>query len=88
MAKKNLLKDIAMPELKEDELLEMDDELLADEEAEDFEGEEMPEELGILEDISDEELLAELKKRGLSPEADEEEEVAEEDDEELDMEML
>ena len=50
----------------------------------------MPEEEGVespLEEVSDEELLAELKKRGLDEEMMMEEELPEEDEEEFDEEL-
>ena len=66
--KKDALKGMEMPAKKKDPMLEMDDELLMEDEAYDL-GEGLDEEMGeggMLDEIADEELIAEMKKRGLS----------------------
>lgn len=90
MKRKDKLKDMKMPKgMAEEELdldMAMDDELSMDEEMpedmemmEDEEGEDM--EMSPLEDISDEDLMEEMKKRGLMP--DEEIEMEEEEESEI-----
>ncbi len=94
MKRKDKLKEMKMPgkPMAEEELdldLAMDDELSMDEEMpedmemmEDEEGEDM--EMSPLEDISDEDLMEEMKKRGLMPDEEIEEEPEIEEDEEED----
>lgn len=64
------LKKLAMPKREEIDMAELDMEEMPTEgempEGDMGEGEEMPVEAGPLADVSDEELMAELKKRGLS----------------------
>jgi hypothetical protein len=64
------LKKLAMPKREEIDMAELDMEEMPTEgempESDMGEGEEMPVEAGPLADVSDEELMAELKKRGLS----------------------
>lgn len=60
------LKKLAMPKREEMDISELDMEEMPTGGEEMAEGEEMPVEAGPLADVSDEELMAELKKRGLS----------------------
>jgi len=100
--KKELMKKMAMPSKKAPEMeaeldlegLSLDDEPMPEDMAEGEEdllaGEEMPEGNEMLADIADEELLAEVKARGLSledesSEADMEEDMAEEDMADMEM---
>ena len=87
--KKEMLKKIGMPSKKPEEMEldedlsfeELDDELIMDEEAEEADMEDSMEiEAPALDDLSDDELLAEIMKRGLTiPEEDTEEEVEEDE---------
>lgn len=89
--KKEMLKGLAMPEKKKDPMLELDEGLLEEDEAYDVAGEEgdFDRAGAAVADISDEELIAEMKKRGLSMDdaAEDEDLSADIDEEEFDGEL-
>ena len=84
------LKKLAMPKREEMDISELDmtteggEEMAAGGEGE----EEMPMEAGPLADVSDEELMAELKKRGLSSKLEEEDAMMGEDEMEMEDEEM
>lgn len=87
------LKKLAMPKREEIDMAELDMEEMpagGEEmpEGDMGEGEEMPVEAGPLADVSDEELMAELKKRGLSNKLAEEDAMMGEDEMEMEDEEM